>query len=126
LLAVVHRLDNAEKTMPFIVSTGCEIEVGRCAGYSSGRAEGQAPQTVNGERTFPGALEQALEMAAPIEGHDGAATEVAAEQLVGMRAKGAGRYRQSPGRIHLADISSGRFAGREAMKFPIGKGKDIN
>src|SRR5262245_15037033 len=108
--------------MGFIIRAGAEVEVSRDSGDSAVGADCQAPQSIDRYRTVAGTLQQTFEMAVSIEGHDGAAAEVADEQLVRMRAEGAGRDRQSPGRVHLANISASSFARGEAMESP---GADI-
>jgi len=109
----------------FAIRARGEVQVGGDA-RRAGSTERQAPQAVNRRRTFFRAFEQAAECAVGVERHDGAAAEVAHQQLVRMCAEAARRQCHAPGRVHLANVPADGGAGGEAMERAVCDIEGIN
>src|SRR5260221_18011 len=111
--------------MAFASRTGREVE---CFGASGTAAisEGEAPQPIDHDRLVFFALEQPEELTAHTESPDGAAAEVADQELACVRAERAGRYCQTPGRIDLVDAPPGRRPCDQACKGMGNRVEDVD
>src|SRR6266481_6447632 len=85
-VVVIQWLNNAKQTVLFTIWTGGEVQVGGNSRSPAG-SEGQAPQTINRDGTFFRAFEQPTKIGVCLEGHNGAITEIANPQLVGVLAE---------------------------------------
>src|SRR5258706_6690857 len=116
LVVIVVRVQSeaAEQAMAFVAGAGGEVKGAGISG-SAAVANGQTPEAFNSEFPLVVAFEQTLEFSARIEGHDGAAAEVADEQRVGVFPEVGRRNGQTPGRVKLMDVAAGiRTAGEAA------------
>src|ERR1039457_5076440 len=112
-----RRVNSPEQAVAFAVRTGGEIERA-CTPCFATVPECESPQAVyhDGFLLGAGVFQQAPEVAVGLEGHDGAAAEIAHQQLVGVLAEGAGRNGQAPRRADLIQPAASLRAGSEAAE----------
>src|SRR6266436_4800343 len=102
-------LQASKETVALVIGPSGEVEsVLKSAPASV--AERERPKALDHDRPFVLGVEQAVEMAFCVEGHDRAAAEIADQQLIRVLAERAWRQRDSPRRINLLQLSAGIFA----------------
>src|SRR6516165_12603426 len=113
IVDVLRRGDRTEKTVGLAVGTGCEIK--RVGARFRATAEGQGPQTVDGDPLAVRVPELAQEIPVGVEHVDPAVTEIADEDVAAEPAKGLGCPCDAPGRVQ----STARGEAPEQMAFGV-------
>src|ERR1051325_1571934 len=114
-MTMAYRQGSPGQAVAFFVPAGAEKEGVRAA---RGRfiAECQCPKTIDHHGPTVRRSEQALEFAFGIKRHDGAAAEVANQEVASMFAEGIWRKSYAPWRINFLQSAAGIRAGGKTME----------
>src|SRR5262245_1145770 len=99
-LTISHLDERAEQAMAFVLGT-CRKEQRVGVASSSPISEREIPETIDPDRQAELILEEAMESARSVKGHNRAASEIADQKLIGMIAECRRRKRYAPRRIDL-------------------------